>query len=169
MDLTNGDIKKQLISMAVPAGTGLLFYTLYNVVDTFYAGLISTEAIAGLSISYPLYFILLAFAVGFGQGTTALVSIAIGKKKFNEAIKIHIQALVITLLVSVTIGLITFLLSKPVFLYFGADGIFLSNGLKYIKVLSIGAPIFIVSFVVNSLLYAQGCLLYTSPSPRDLP
>ena len=53
MDLTQGDIKKQLIGMAVPAGTGLLFYTLYNVVDTFYAGLISTEAIAGLSISYP--------------------------------------------------------------------------------------------------------------------
>ena len=51
MDLTKGDIKKQLIGMAVPAGTGLLFYTLYNVVDTFYAGLISTEAIAGLSIS----------------------------------------------------------------------------------------------------------------------
>ena len=109
MDLTQGDIKKQLIGMAVPAGTGLLFYTLYNVVDTFYAGLISTEAIAGLSISYPLYFILLAFAVGFGQGTTALVSIAIGKKKFNEAIKIHTQALVITLLVSIAIGLTTFL------------------------------------------------------------
>jgi len=156
MDLTKGDIKKQLISMAVPAGTGLLFYTLYNVVDTFYAGLISTEAIAGLSISYPLYFILLAFAVGFGQGTTALVSIAIGKRDFIEAIKIHTQALLITLLFSILIGILTFLLSKPVFIYFGADGIFLNNGLKYIKILSIGAPIFIVSFVVNSLLYAQG-------------
>ena len=156
MDLTQGDIRRQLIGMAVPAGTGLLFYTLYNVVDTFYAGLISTEAIAGLSISYPLYFILLAFAVGFGQGATALVSIAIGKKKLNEAMKIHIQALFITLLISIAIGLTTYLLSKPVFLYFGAEGIFLNNGLKYIKVLSIGAPIFIVSFVVNSLLYAQG-------------
>ena len=39
MDLTQGNIKKQLISMAVPAGIGMLFYTLYNVVDTFYAGL----------------------------------------------------------------------------------------------------------------------------------
>ena len=53
MDLTKGDIKKQLISMAVPAGTGLLFYTLYNVVDTFYAGLISTEAIACLLYTSP--------------------------------------------------------------------------------------------------------------------
>ena len=64
MDLTQGNIQKQLISMAVPAGIGMLFYTLYNVVDTFYAGLISTEALAGLAISFPVYFILLAFAVG---------------------------------------------------------------------------------------------------------
>ena len=86
--------------------------------------------------------------MGFGQGATALVSIAIGKKKLNEAMKIHIQALLITLLISIAIGLATYLLSKPVFLYFGAEGIFLNNGLKYIKVLSIGAPIFIVCFVV---------------------
>ena len=67
--------------MAVPAGIGMLFYTLYNVVDTFYAGLISTEALAGLAISFPVYFILLAFAVGFGQGATALVSNLLGPKK----------------------------------------------------------------------------------------
>ena len=81
MDLTQGNIRKQLISMAVPAGIGMLFYTLYNVVDTFYAGLISTEALAGLAISFPVYFILLAFAVGFGQGATALVSNLLGAKK----------------------------------------------------------------------------------------
>ena len=55
MDLTQGNIRKQLISMAVPAGIGMLFYTLYNVVDTFYAGLISTEALAGLAISFPVF------------------------------------------------------------------------------------------------------------------
>jgi len=89
MDLTQGNIKKQLISMAVPAGIGMLFYTLYNVVDTFYAGLISTEALAGLAISFPVYFILLAFAVGFGQGTTALVSNLLGAKKEEDAIHLH--------------------------------------------------------------------------------
>ena len=92
MDLTQGNIQKQLISMAVPAGIGMLFYTLYNVVDTFYAGLISTEALAGLAISFPVYFILLAFAVGFGQGATALVSNLLGAKKEEDAIYIYIPA-----------------------------------------------------------------------------
>ena len=97
MDLTQGNIRKQLISMAVPAGIGMLFYTLYNVVDTFYAGLISTEALAGLAISFPVYFILLAFAVGFGQGTTALVSNLLGAKKEEDAVYISVSYTHLTL------------------------------------------------------------------------
>ena len=53
MDLTQGDIKKQLIGMAVPAGTGLLFYTLYNVVDTFYAGLIAQRLLQAYQYLTP--------------------------------------------------------------------------------------------------------------------
>ena len=81
MDLLKDNIPKLVRKLALPAMVGMLFQTLYNIVDTFYAGLISTEAVAGSAISYPLYFILLAFAVGFGQGATALISIYIGKKK----------------------------------------------------------------------------------------
>ena len=66
MDLTQGNIRKQLISMAVPAGIGMLFYTLYNVVDTFYAGLISTEALAGLAFLSRLFHSV-AFAVGLAK------------------------------------------------------------------------------------------------------
>ena len=54
------------------------------------------------------------------------------------------------------VGFLTFITAKTVFIFFGADGIFLENGLKYFQILSVGAPIFIVSFVINSLLYAQG-------------
>ena len=41
-DLINGDIKTGLKSLAIPAATGFLFHTLYNVTDTFFAGTIST-------------------------------------------------------------------------------------------------------------------------------
>lgn len=156
MDLTQGNIRKQLISMAVPAGIGMLFYTLYNVVDTFYAGLISTEALAGLAISFPVYFILLAFAVGFGQGTTALVSNLLGAKKEEDAVYIYIQSLTISLILSVLIGYITYKISEPVFIFFGASDLFLENGLRYMQTLAYGAPFFIFANVINSFLYAQG-------------
>tara|TARA_Y100000768_G_scaffold381756_1_gene360932 strand:+ start:1398 stop:2753 length:1356 start_codon:yes stop_codon:yes gene_type:complete len=156
MDLTQGNIKKQLISMAVPAGIGMFFYTMYNVVDTFYAGLISTEALAGLAISFPVYFILLAFAVGFGQGSTALVSNLLGAKKEEDAVYTYIQSLTISLIISIFIGYITYKISEPVFVFFGASGLFLESGLKYMHTLSFGAPFFIFANVINSFLYAKG-------------
>ncbi|MEA3232789.1 MAG: hypothetical protein U9Q05_13625, partial [Thermodesulfobacteriota bacterium] len=42
--------------LAVPASIGMFFNTMFNVVDTYFSGLISTEAIAALSLSFPVFF-----------------------------------------------------------------------------------------------------------------
>lgn len=49
--LITDDIPSLIKQLAIPASTGMFFNTMYNVVDTFYAGLISTQAIAALSLS----------------------------------------------------------------------------------------------------------------------
>ena len=57
MDLLKDNIPKLVRKLAVPAMVGTLFQTLYNVVDTFFAGKISPEALAALAKSFPLYFL----------------------------------------------------------------------------------------------------------------
>ena len=54
MNLTQGDIKSQLIKIAFPAGIGMMFHTFYNITDTFYAGLIGSEAIGAMEKCYKL-------------------------------------------------------------------------------------------------------------------
>ena len=49
MNLLTDDIKVLLKKLAIPASVGTLFQTLYNVVDTFFAGKISPEALSALS------------------------------------------------------------------------------------------------------------------------
>ena len=49
--LTHKPIPLLLRQLAIPSSLGMLFNTLYNIVDTYYAGLISTEALAALSAS----------------------------------------------------------------------------------------------------------------------
>ena len=51
-DLTTGSLAQHFRRLAVPAAIGMLFITLYNVVDVFFAGLIGTAAQAGLAISF---------------------------------------------------------------------------------------------------------------------
>ena len=59
--------------------------TLFNVVDTFFAGKISAEALAALAQTFPVYFIIIAMGVGLSIGATSLISNAIGKKKDKQA------------------------------------------------------------------------------------
>ena len=54
-DLTKGPMALHFRTLAIPAAFGMLFSTLYNVVDVYYAGLLSTDAQAGLAIGYQAF------------------------------------------------------------------------------------------------------------------
>ena len=58
LNLTYSPILKLLKQIAIPSMTGSLFQTLFNLVDTFYAGKISPDALAALAKAFPLYFII---------------------------------------------------------------------------------------------------------------
>ena len=85
MNLTKGSIWSLLRKVTVPASTGSLFMTFYNLVDTYFAGRISPEALAAIAKSWPIYFIAMAVAIGIQAGTQALISNSIGAKKDSEA------------------------------------------------------------------------------------
>jgi Na+-driven multidrug efflux pump len=80
VDLTKGSLYHHIRKIAIPASVGYFFNTLFNVVDTYYAGKLSTEALAGMTISFPIFFIMIALSSGLGSGTTTLSAIAIGQK-----------------------------------------------------------------------------------------
>ena len=80
MNLTVDPIPKLVRTIAIPASVGMFFQTMYNFVDTYCAGLISTNALAALSLSFPVFFIILSAGSGISQGGTALIANALGRK-----------------------------------------------------------------------------------------
>ena len=80
IDLTTGPIAGHFRTLAVPASMGMLFSTLYNVVDVYFAGQISTDAQAGLAIGFQAFFILMSVGFGIGSAMGALVGNARGRK-----------------------------------------------------------------------------------------
>ena len=71
-DLTTGSLAKHFMRLAIPAAIGMVFSTLYNVVDVFFAGMIGTDAQAGLAISFQAFFIFVT--IGFGLSAAMTVS-----------------------------------------------------------------------------------------------
>ena len=87
MNLLKDPITVLLKKIAFPASVATLFQTLFNIVDTFYAGKISSEALSALAKSFPIYFILVAASVGVTVGGTSLIANSIGEKNKENILK----------------------------------------------------------------------------------
>jgi putative MATE family efflux protein len=103
-DLTQGPIGRQLVATAVPIGIGMLFQTLYMLVDLYFVAPLGDAAIAGVSSAGTASFVILALTQMVGVGTVALVSHAVGAKDQATANLIFNQALAL----SAICGLLTF-------------------------------------------------------------
>jgi putative MATE family efflux protein len=158
-DLTSGDIQKQLRSLAFPATVGYLFHTLYNVTDTYFAGVISTQALAALSISFPVFFLLLGVGIGMSEGLTAIVANTLGEGSREKAVIMSKNALIFSFVLSVIVILIGLLSSEFLMRLMGAEGEYLQSAISYVNIIILGSGFVTIGMFINSLLNAQGDMI----------
>ena len=156
MNLLKDNVPKLVRKLAVPAMVGTLFQTLYNIVDTFFAGKISPEALAALSKSFPIYFIIIATSIGVTVAGTSLIGNSIGENNKNKTINYFTHIIYFAIIISIFITLIGLIFSKKVFLLMGSTQEVTYLGLEYTNVIYAGAIIFILVVALNSLLHAEG-------------
>jgi putative MATE family efflux protein len=154
--LTTQDIPTLIKQIAIPASTGMFFNTMYNVVDTFYAGLISTEAIAALSLSFMIFFLIVGFGYGFSSGITALLGNAFGKKRYKLASIYAHKGLFFVPLFGVLLSIIGYFIAPSLFVLLGASGEYLNTATTYINPILFGSIFFMFNFSLNSILISQG-------------
>ncbi|HBG32587.1 MAG TPA: MATE family efflux transporter [Acholeplasmataceae bacterium] len=155
-NLTIGNISTHLKHIAIPASVGFLFNTLFNVVDTVYAGRLSTEALAGLTISFPIFFIIIAVTAGLGNAISALASIALGKKDhqlFHQLIK---NALLIGVFLSILMTVLSPIITEPLLSLLGSEGSAKTYGINYTNTIFFGSFFFVFNALFSGILSAQG-------------
>ena len=94
-DLTEGPVSGHLIRLAVPLAAGMLFQTLYYLVDLYFVSKLGDAAIAGVSAAGNVQFIVMSLTQILGVGTMALIAHAIGRKDRSDANLIFNQSLVL--------------------------------------------------------------------------
>jgi putative MATE family efflux protein len=91
-DLTTGSISKHLLRTTGMMLVGMVMQTLYVLVDLYWVGHISTEAIAAAGVAGNLTFVVLAASQALGVGTTSLIAQAVGRKDHHEAVHVYGQS-----------------------------------------------------------------------------
>ncbi len=154
--LTKDPIWSLLRRVTIPASVGSLFQTFYNLVDTWFAGRISAEAIGAIAKSFPIYFTIIAVGVGLGAATNALIGNSIGEKKVKVASMYIAQSLIFALTVSIFVTLFGLNASNYLLGVMGSDaeGIVLTR--EYLDIIFYGTFIVLIQISLNGTLNAQG-------------
>ena len=156
INLTKDPIWELLRKVTVPASVGSLFQTFYNLVDTWFAGRISAEAIGAIAKSFPIYFTIIAVGVGVGAATNTLIGNSIGEKKNRIASMYIAQSLIFSLFVSVLVTFFGLNASNFLLSVMGSDvsGIALTR--EYLDIIFYGTFIVLLQISLNGTLNAQG-------------
>lgn len=158
-------IGKLIRKFAIPCIISLLVNSLYNIVDQIFIGWgVGYLGNGATNVVFPLTMVCLAFALMFGDGGAAYLSLKLGEKKQKEAAKGVGNAITISVIISVLIC-IGYLIFLPQLLnLFGCTDNLREYALNYGRIIVIGLPFMMIGSTLNSIIRADGNPKYAMTS-----
>jgi len=95
-DLTQGSVTRIILEMAGPIAAGMIFQTLYLLVDLYFVASLGDSAIAGVGAAGTVMFVVMALTQVLGVGAVALISQAVGRKQRDDANLVFNQSMVLS-------------------------------------------------------------------------
>ncbi|MBW2983588.1 MATE family efflux transporter [Candidatus Woesearchaeota archaeon] len=155
-DLTNGSVTKNILHLAWPMMVAFTLHVGFNLIDTIFVGRYSALALASISITFPVIFLIIALASGVGIGVTSFIARLIGAKKVNKAKDVAKHGLILAFFMWIFFVVAGLAFAKPLFMFLGAEGEILSMSLKYAYTIFIGSFFMFFAFIGNSILRGEG-------------
>ena len=155
-DLTQGPIVRALVAMAVPIAIGMLFQTLYLLVDLYFVARLGDAAIAGVAGAGTAAFVVMALTQMLGVGTVALVSHAVGRKDQAEANLVFNQSVLLSGICGALTLVAGFVLSGPFLRAIAADPAVVAAGTSYLYWYTPGLALQFALVAMGSALRGTG-------------
>lgn len=127
-------VNKLLVTMSLPMVISMIVQALYNIVDSIFVSRLSEDALTAVSMALPMQNLMISVAVGTGVGINAMLSRALGEKKFEAANKTAENGIFIEVLGYVLFLLIGIFVTKPFFLAQAGAGDIANMGIEYTRI-----------------------------------
>jgi putative MATE family efflux protein len=156
VEYTSGPIGRALGLLAIPMMLEMLMESIFAVVDIAFVSRLGTDAIASVGITEALVTVLYAIAVGLGLAVTAMVSRRIGANDREAAARVTGQAIWISAVLSVVIGIAGVVYAEDMLRLMGATESVVDTGKGFAAVLLGGSATITYLFVLNAAFRGAG-------------
>jgi putative MATE family efflux protein len=156
LDFRTGPILPLLLKMSWPSIAAMLSMAFYNLIDTFWLTRLSPQAMAALTICFPIQMLFGAIGIGTGVGAGSFAARMFGAGKDLKASQTAGQVIILSVLLGL---MILFLVSRYhdiILKIFGATGDILPLARQYLCTIVFGSPFLLFTMMTNNLLRAEG-------------
>ncbi len=152
-------VGKLLVQYAIPAIVAQIAASLYNLIDRAFIGHIpnvGTDAISGLTNTFPFMNLSVAFGAMIGVGGATLLSVRLGQRDYDSARNILGNLVTLNVIVGILFAAVSFLFIDEILLFFGASENTLPFARDYMEVILAGNIITHLYFGINAALRSSG-------------
>lgn len=158
--MTESPVRQLVMKMAGPTIISMMVTALYNIIDAFFVGHISTEATAGVGVSFAYMTFINAVGFFFGHGSGNYISTALGAKRYSEAEKMAATGFLSSMGIGIVAAVICLFFLSPLSQMMGATPDIIPYSNDYLVFILIGTPFMMSSLTLNNQLRLQGNARY---------
>lgn len=158
--MTETPVEPLILRLAIPTIISMLVTAFYNMADSFFVGKLSTEATAAVAVVFSLMAVIQALGFYFGHGSGNLISRELGKRNYNEVSYFASTGFFSAVIVGIVLCVTGLVFAPFLAKLLGATPTIIDEVIDYMRIILVGAPFMMASFVLNNQLRYQGSAVY---------
>ena len=155
-EYTSGSINKAIFMLSIPMILEMVMESLFAVVDIFFVGKVSVNAVATVGLTESVMTIIYSIAIGLSMATTAIVARRVGEKKYKRASDAAFQSIALASLVAITLGAAGFFFAEDILRLMGGSEELIAEGKWYTKIMYAGNISILLLFLINAAFRGAG-------------
>lgn len=150
-------VSKAVLTLALPTILGMLVNVFYNMVDTFFVGKTGDpNQVAAVSLTMPIFLLLMAFGNIFGIGGASYISRKLGEKNYNEAKKTSSFCFYGSILIGIISMFLFLIFINGILKISGASANTYSFSKDYLRIIALGAPFICCQQAMGQIIRSEG-------------
>jgi putative MATE family efflux protein len=157
-DYTKGSMRKAVFLLAIPMILEMMLESVFAVVDLYFVGHLpdSSHAIQTVGLTESVLTIIYSLAIGISMAATAMVARRIGEKNPDGAARAGMQAIFLSVVITVIISIPGFIYAADILRVMGAEEATVLIGTPYIRIMMGGSIVIMLLFMINGIFRGAG-------------
>ncbi|HEY3362369.1 MAG TPA: MATE family efflux transporter [Methanosarcina sp.] len=156
-EMKSGSIANLFLKFAFPTVVGIVIAGIQGIIGGFFIGnAIGSQGLAGVTLAYPAYMVIVAIGVIIGVGASSLTALQLGKGNFSRALDIVHSAFFLCLLTGVVFTVAGLIFCETSISLLGASGPALAFAREYLRIIFMGSIFMILAIALDPLVRNDG-------------